>query len=226
MEKSSVDWGINKKTTWFIVGTQLLMMIWSLGSSILKAGPLSASVITYLCFALIIAYGFVTKSRLIFLLLAFGLTGGVLELIADHYSVATISALIYPGNEPMVISSPLYMPFAWANVFVQLAYYSLLLIRWKGVFIASIIMAIAGGMYIPFYENFAKDAGWWWYEGVSMIWNAPYYIIICEALISILLPLCVYFIVKSKSFYYAVGLGLLEGLWIWGSAMLAYSLAP
>ncbi|QCK16166.1 DUF6989 domain-containing protein [Mangrovivirga cuniculi] len=226
MENSSINWGVNKRNTWFIVGTQVMMMIWSLGSSILKAGPTSAAIITYLVFGAFIIYGVITRSRLIFLLLVFGLTGGVLELIADHYSVATINALIYPGNEPMVVSSPLYMPFAWANVFVQLGYYSLLLIRWKGILMASIIMAVAGGMYIPFYENFAKDAGWWWYENVSMIWNAPYYIIICEALISLLLPVCIYLIVKRKSFLIALILGVLEGLWIWGSAILAYFIAP
>ncbi len=226
MEDQSTNWGISKNTTWLIVGTQVMMMIWSLGSSILKAGPISASIITYLCFFVFIVYAIIANSRLIFLLLAFGLTGGILELIADHYSVATINALIYPGNEPMVISSPLYMPFAWANVFVQLGYYSLLLIRWKGIFIASIAMAIAGGMYIPFYENFARDAGWWWYVNVSMIWNAPYYIIICEALVSLLLPTCIYMTVKRGNYFLAIGLGILEGLWIWGSAMLAYSIAP
>lgn len=81
-------------------------------------------------------------------------------------------------------------------------------------------------MYIPFYENFAKDAGWWSYVNVSMIWNAPYYIIICEALVSLLLPACVYLLEKKRSFLLAIGLGVLEGLWILGSAILAYSLAP
>lgn len=226
MNNHSVYGGINKNTTWLIVGTQILMMIWSLGSSILKAGPVSASIISYICFFIFIAYGIKANSRLIFLLLTFGLTGGILELLADHYSVATINALIYPGNEPMVISSPLYMPFAWANVFVQLGYYSLLLVRWRGLFMASVVMAVAGGMYIPFYENFAKDAGWWWYVNVSMIWNAPYYIIICEALISLLLPVCIYMIIIRKNYFLAFGLGVLEGLWIWGSAILAYSMTP
>ncbi len=226
MNNQGIFSGVSKSTTWFIVGSQALMMIWALGSSILKAGALSASIITYLCFVAFIIYAIVRNSRLIYLLLVFGLMGGILELWADHYSVAGIHALIYPKNEPMIISSPLYMPFAWANVFVQLGYYCLLLIRWKGVLTSSIIMAIAGGLYIPFYENFAKDAGWWWYQHVSMIWNAPYYIIICEALISLLLPVCIYLIASKRNYVLAIVLGILEGLWIMGSAVLAYAIAP
>ncbi|NMM47685.1 DUF6989 domain-containing protein [Marinigracilibium pacificum] len=226
MNNHDIDWGVDKRTTWFIVGSQIMMMVWSFGSSLAKAGPTSAAIITYLCFISIILYGLFVKNRLILLLLAFGFAAGVLELFADHYSISTINALIYPGNEPMIYTSPLYMPFAWANVFVQLGYYSLLLTRKKGLLFASIAMAILGGMYIPFYENFAKDAEWWWYENVSMFWNAPYYIIICEALISLALPLCTYMIEQKKSYLLAIGLGVLEGLWIWGSAIIAYFLAP
>lgn len=226
LENQVVIKGINRKTTWFIVGTQTIMMIWSLGSAILKSGQVTAAIITYLCFFAFLAYAVIAKSRLVSLLLVFGLAGGILELFADNYSVVTINALNYPDTGIKVASSPLYMPFAWANVFVQLGYYSLLLVRWKGLFVASIIMAFAGGLYIPFYESFAKNAEWWWYENVSMIWDTPYYIIICEMLISLVLPLCIYLMVKRKDFILAIVLGVLEGLWIWGSAILAYAIAP
>ncbi|MFY0601464.1 MAG: hypothetical protein JXR03_17450 [Cyclobacteriaceae bacterium] len=217
--------GTSKKLTWFIIISQAIMMGWSLVCAATNAGPLYAAIITYACFGVYIVYAFLTKSTLMWKLIIFGLAGGIIELWADHYSVAIINALVYPTNETMVVSSPLYMPVAWANVFVQLGYYSLLFIRWKGITLASIIMAVMGGMYIPFYEHFADEAGWWYYHNVSSLWSAPYYIIICESLISLTLPICMYFTVERK-YLWALLLGIAEGIWILLSAMIAYSIAP
>lgn len=217
--------GISKSVTIFIVTSQAIMMAWTIVCSMLHTGPFTAAVITYLCYGVYVVYSVRFNNPLFIKLLIFGTVAGFVELLADHYSISGINALVYPGGEAMLWTSPLYMPFAWANVFVQLGYYSLLLIRWKGIKTASIIMAVLGGMYIPFYEHFADEAGWWHYVNVSKIFSAPYYIIICEALISLTLPVCVY-LASKKNYTWDVGLGLAEGLWILGSAMLAYSIAP
>ena len=217
--------GINKNTTLFIVITQAIMMVWSIGSSYLHAGTTSAFIVTIGSFVIYLVYAFITKNSLFIKLLLFGFMAGVLELWADHYSVAIISTLIYPAGEPMIISSPLYMPLSWAIALTQLGYYSLLLVRWKNLKVATALMAISGGMYIPMYENLAKNAGWWWYQNCSMLSNAPYYIIICEALLSLTLPFLVYTIAK-KDWKWAIILGILEGIWILISAIIAFFIAP
>ncbi|WP_421895890.1 DUF6989 domain-containing protein [Marinoscillum sp.] len=212
----------NKKLTWFIVITQAILMAWSIGSSVLEAGPLSASIISYGLFGLYILYAVITKDSTLSRLILFGLAAGVMELITDHYLVDTINSLVYPGKEAMIWSSPAYMPFAWANVLIQLGYYGLLLSKWKGWLVASIILGVAGAMYIPLYEHLAKDAGWWWYHpNAPMIFNAPVYVIICEGLISLSLPLL---LTRSsnKGAISATVLGIICGGWIYLSALIAY----
>ncbi len=53
---------------------------------------------------------------------------------------------------------------------------------------ASIIIGIVGGIIIPIYEHSAKGACWWVYnDWTHEFWNAPYYIILGEALICFVL---------------------------------------
>lgn len=216
---------INKKTTLFIVITQTIMVAWSVGSSILHSGPTSAYIITIGSFILYAVYALMSKNQLLLKLLLFGFVAGVLELWADHYSVATIKTLIYPPGEDIIVSSPTYMPFSWAIALTQLGYYSLLLVRWKGMGIAMLLMALSGGLYIPLYEHLAKNADWWYYQNCSMIFHAPYYIIICEALVSLALPPLVVWMHRKKVLFSIVP-GIIEGLWILVSAMIAYAIAP
>lgn len=214
--------GINKNTTWLIVITQFLLVAWSVASSIFQSGAWSASVITYLLFTIYLVYILVTKNSLMTRLVIFATVAGILELVTDHYLVDNLDSLVYPGNEPMIWTSPLYMPLAWANVLIQLGYYGILLSRWKGIPLASVIMAAAGGMYIPLYEHLAKDAGWWWYHrNTVMIFNAPLYVILCEALISLSLPYFIHLLLSGKterSFF----MGIIEGIWILLSAIVAF----
>lgn len=217
--------GLNKKTTITILVTSGILITWSYGSSIMQSGPLSASIITYALYLFYWFYAFYFKNPLILRLVIFGTIAGILELVTDHYLVSTIDSLVYPGNEPMVWSSPLYMPFAWSNVLLQLSFVGVLLLKRKGLLIASIVLCIAGGMYIPLYEHLANSAGWWWYhDNVVMVFNAPLYVIVCEALISLSLPLMVSYSEHHdlrRTFY----LGIVEGVWILLSAFIAYSIA-
>ncbi len=217
--------GINKQLTWLIVITQSILVIWSVASSILESGPISASIITYTLFAVYVVYALVTKNRIMTRLVLFGAVAGILELFADHYLVDTIDSLVYPGNEAMIWSSPAYMPLAWANVLIQLSYYGILLSRWKGLTVSTIVLAISGGMYIPLYEHLAKDAGWWWYNNnTAMVFNAPVYVIVCEALISLSLPLLIYYSVRKK-YVSTLVLAIFEGIWIYASAVISYLIA-
>lgn len=217
--------GLDKKTTIVILSSAAVLLIWSFISSILKAGPITASIITYGLYAFYWIYALRTNNPLIKRLLIFGTVAGLLELFTDHYLVESINSLVYPGNELMIWSSPAYMPLAWSNVLLQLSFIGVLLSQRLNLIKASIILGIAGGMYIPLYEHLAKDAGWWWYKmNTTMVLNAPVYVIVCEVLISLSLPVMIYFTEHNK-LGKTVVFGLVEGLWIFISAVIAFTIA-
>ena len=217
--------GTSKQMTTFIALTQGALVTWSVGSALLEAGPASAAIITYVLYAIYVAHAAIFRNPLMIKLLVFATIAGILELPTDDYLVTGIDSLVYPENEPMIWSSPLYMPLAWANVLIQLGYYGLLLARWKGVPAASVILCIAGGMYIPLYEHLAADANWWIYnQNTTMIFNAPVYVIVCEALISLSLPYLLHLAIE-KNYKWTVGIGIVEGIWIFLSALIAYYVA-
>ena len=220
----SINQYVTKKTTWFVIISQVLMMAWTFGSSKLHGGWVSASVIVWASVATYVGYAIFSKNKVFQKLVLFGFAVGFLELIADHYSIVTINALHYPADEPKLWTSPVYMAPSWMVAIVQLGWYSLLLIRWKGLAIATVLMTLLGGSYIPSYELMAKNAGWWYYANVNMIWDAvPLYIIGCELLLSIAVPFLVYQSMK-REWYWSLGLGALQGLWIWPAAVIAYAI--
>lgn len=217
--------GLDKRTTIVILASSGLLIAWSLVSSVIVAGPISASIITYGLYVFYWYYAISYKNPLILRLLIIGTIAGILELATDHYLVDTINSLVYPGNEMMIWSSPAYMPFAWSNVILQLAFIGVMLTQKYKLKKASIILCIAGGMYIPLYEHLASHAGWWWYhDNTAMIFNAPVYVIVCEALISLSLPLLIHYSEHNK-IAKSIGLGLVEGVWIFISAVIAFTLA-
>lgn len=217
--------GLDKRTTLVILASSGVLIGWSLVSSLLESGPASASIITYGLYLFYWFYAIRYRNPLIQRLLVFGTIAGILELVTDHYLVDTINSLVYPGNELMVWSSPMYMPFAWSNVLLQLSFVGVLLTKKKGLLVASIVLCIAGGMYIPLYEHLAKDAGWWWYhQNVTMIFNAPLYVIVCEALISLSLPFLIQY-AERHTLTKTVYLGIVEGVWILLSAYVAFTIA-
>lgn len=224
MENDSIP-GLDKKTTIVILASSGILVGWSLICSLFAAGPITASIITYSLYAFYWFYALYYKNPLIHRLIIFGTIAGILELATDHYLVDTINSLVYPSNELMIWSSPAYMPFAWSNVLLQLSFIGVLITKKQSLIVASIILCIAGGMYIPLYEHLAKNAGWWWYnDNVKMLFNAPVYVILCEALISLSLPILIYYSEHNKlkkTFF----LGIIGGIWILVSAILAFTIA-
>jgi len=216
--------GLNKTTIIVILITAAVLLGWSYLSSLTPWGPVSASIVTYGLYVFYWIYALRTKNPLVYRLLIFGTIAGVLELLTDYYLVDVINSLVYPGHEPMIWRSPAYMPFAWSNVLLQLSFIGVLLTVRFGLLRASIVLCIAGGMYIPTYEHLAKGAGWWWYNfNTPMLFNAPVYVIICEALISLSLPCIVYYSEHNKLRKTFV-LGIAEGVWILISAWLAFTI--
>jgi len=224
MENATLP-GLDKKTTIVILTSSGVLLTWSFVCSLFETGPVTASIITYGLYIFYWYYALRYQNPLILRLVVFGTIAGILELATDHYLVDTIDSLVYPANDWMIWSSPAYMPFAWSNVLLQLSFIGVLLTKKLNLTKASIILCIAGGMYIPLYEHLAKDAGWWWYHpNTQMILNAPVYVILCEALISLSLPFLIRYS-EHRQLKKTVLLGIVGGIWIFISAVLAFNLA-
>ncbi len=182
--------------------------------------------------AFVLAFGmyfllgwFAFKQNDIFLkkLLVFGIAAGITELLADCWLVQSTGTLIYANNEPMVACSPLYMPFAWAVLLIQIGYLGWLISRKEKMWVSIVLTTFLGFAVIPLFEHWAKGAGWWYYVNTKMVLNTPYYIILAEGLICSVLP---FFFknIHKKDYKWQLPLGIIEGLWIWAAYFIAFKL--
>lgn len=201
------------------------MILYTIAVAYLGSGALSASILTLIVFPSYLLYTLITRNPLMQRLMVFGFVLGVVELIADHFAVVTADSLrYYPEEEPfMVWTSPLYMPFAWTEVALQLALLGIRLTQRWGLALASVVLAVAGGVYVFFYENLAKSAGWWHYENVAMLWNTPYFISGAEMLLFLVLP-SVMLLIYKHSLWKAALWGAICSLWIWVTAYACHLL--
>ncbi len=113
-----------------------------------------------------------------------GTVAGVLELGVDHFLVAFTGTLVYPDSLPMLVSSPLYMPLAWAIVTTHLGYIGIRLAQVSGRKAAAAGPAITAMMLIGFYEYGAFHAGIWEYvdSPLFMLGHVPLYIVVAEGI--------------------------------------------
>jgi hypothetical protein len=156
-------------------------------------------------------------------LLVFGIVAGFTELLADAWLVNGINSLVYPAQEFKIWASPIYMPFAWAVVLIQVGYLGWLYAQHHPLPKAMAISVLIGMLFIPFFETCAKFAGWWYYNPSPMILNTPVYIIVGEGLITLTLPL-IYDQELKRSYLFFVIAGILQGLWIFVSYFLTYQI--
>ncbi|HET9109546.1 MAG TPA: hypothetical protein VFN78_01855 [Ktedonobacterales bacterium] len=124
-------------------------------------------------------------------LLAFGLVAGVCELFTDFSGEVVAHSLSYPPNEPMLWASPFYMPLSWMVVLTQIGYLAWRLDtlaprppRW----LAMALVGVWGALNIPFYEEMAYHANWWRYAHAPGLGHTPFYVMLFEGLIAVLLP--------------------------------------
>lgn len=166
-------------------------------------------------------YAFSKQDVFLKKLLVFGLAAGVVELLADCWLVQTTGTLIYPAGEPMIACSPLYMPFAWAVILVQIGYLCWLISNAEKMVVSIALAILIGFAVIPLFEHWAKGAGWWYYIQCRMIGNTPWYIILAEGLICSALPLFFKHI-HQKKYTFQLLLGIIQGLWIWASYYISF----
>lgn len=142
-------------------------------------------------------------------MLRLGLVAGFFEIFADYVLVRLLVSgrLVYLTRDAVLLESPLYMPFAWACVIVELGYvsvrlYSLVRERSWGAWVASLAGGITAMVFIGLYEYFAFRAGWWQYEPARVM-IGPYcaaYIPLGEGLMFlVMLPLLTWLGQRAES---------------------------
>lgn len=121
--------------------------------------------------------------------MVFGLALGFSELAADAWLVEYTQTLDYSiGGGPMLWRSPLWMPLAWEIVAVQFGVVGLWLWNRYGGW-GLVGNGLLGAINIPYYEEMARQINWWQYSHCRMLSYTPYYIILGEFGIAIMLAI-------------------------------------
>ncbi|MBK7857763.1 MAG: hypothetical protein IPJ65_03865 [Archangiaceae bacterium] len=153
-------------------------------------------------------------------LFVFGLAAGFAELGNDTWLIHR-QILVYDPGGPFIIDTPLYMPFSWALIFVTNGTIALWLQQKLGGVKAALAMAAISGLYIPGFEAIAAKADWWYYRDVPMLFGlAPWFVVVGEALLALPLP-AMAAAMQKRGYALAAGLGVAEGLIVWGTTALA-----
>jgi hypothetical protein len=210
-------------STRFVILTLLFVLAWNFSSSLVGWGWPTATVISFAMPLVYICYVWRHQDSLLGRLLLFGLATGWTELLADRWLVDTTATLVYLPGGPFVLSSPLYMPFAWMIVTTQLGYFGWWLAKRWGLATGSLLIALFGAVNIPLYEQWARNAGWWYYRSTPMLGNTPWYIIGGEFLIALSLPAAIS-LLEKRHWSASICAGIFQGLWIWASYALAFRL--
>lgn len=166
----------------------VLSLAGSIVSAVIDGGWISATVLNVAIDLLILWYIVRYRDGFLGRLLLMGIAGGLVELlVADPWALRS-GTLVYEGDGPFIVDSPLYMPLGWAYVLLQIGYLSWWVLQQRGLLAAIGVAALLGGTNIPIYEMLARAAHWWYYQYVPMILGAPYYVLLGEALIGLALP--------------------------------------
>jgi hypothetical protein len=213
----------NRKRNIFILGSMAVAIIFLIINAYFFKGWISATLWGFGFTIAYVLYALITKDALLGRFLFFGMCAGWIELLPDHWLVAGTKTLIYPPDEPIIDSSPMYMPFSWLVVFIQIGYIGFLLTHKIGLFKASVIVTVLGALIIPVYEHLAIQAGWWSYQNTPTIFNVPYYVIVAEGLLMTTIPFFYKKCEKTKLIAIPL-LGFIQGMIMWLTCIIAFAL--
>lgn len=207
----------------FAVASIIGMLILNVVGSFFIKGWWGAAFNTALVSVIYITYAARSGNPMLQNWLLLAMAAGFTELAADWWLVVHTQTLVYASG-PKVVVSPIYMPFAWMLVLVQVGLVGQWLRRKLPIVVAALATATLAGMTIPLYESLAKFAQWWVYQDTPMILNAPYYIILGEFLLGLPLVWLGLRLADRLRPALAIGLGVVEGLVIWLAYFVAFSL--
>lgn len=172
-----------------------------------------------ICLALLVA----RRNPADLALVLFGLAAGVAELPADAWLVRH-GGLVYPPG-PRIWASPAYMPVAWLGMLSGGLALAAALRHRASLPVATLLVAVGMGLWVPLFEALARLGGWWWYEGDLLFGAVPAYIVAGE--VGLALPLAgVVRALEHGGPGRAVALGLAQGAWIFICYRLALWVFP
>lgn len=213
----------DKKRTLFVIYVMIISILVLIVDSLLKEGWVSAAVWSYGFSAVFLGYALLTRDKILLRFFLFVVTAGFAELIADKWLVDYTQTLIYPHLEPMLLSSPAYMPFSWTVVLMEVGYIGWLFSPRWGLIKASLFLCAFGAVLVPLYETWAIDAGWWYYHNTPTIFGVPQYVILAEGLLMLTVPYILSKVQKAKPLS-IIGWGLVEGIVMLLACFVAYFL--
>lgn len=189
----------------------VLMLLLNVVSSFVVKGWMGAGFNTTLVSIIYFVYAAKARNAMLTNWLILSLTAGFVELLADWWLVEKTVSLVY-ADGPKLVVSPIYMPFAWMLVIVQVGLVGQWFARRFSPTLAALMTATLAGITIPAYESLAKVADWWVYQNTPMFMNAPYYIILGEFLIGLPLVFLGIGLAKERRIGESFALGVVEGL--------------
>jgi hypothetical protein len=149
---------------------------------------------------------------------------GICELFTDASGQYIVHSLIYPSGEPMLWTSPLYMPLSWLVVVTHLGYLAWRLQALLGWRKAALLSGICGAIQIPIYEEMAYYGGWWRYRPTHlMLGHTPLYVLLFEGLIVAALAL-LYARIERRSWSQVALIGVVLGAWMPLAAFISWVL--
>ncbi|RYY82107.1 MAG: hypothetical protein EOO24_40960, partial [Comamonadaceae bacterium] len=100
----------------FVLVAMAMVVASNVTGSLTHAGPRFALVSTAVTLAVMVGWTAWRRDPVLARWLLIGLVAGWMEILTDAWLVQTTGTLVHPPDEPMVLDSPLYMPFAWTLV--------------------------------------------------------------------------------------------------------------
>lgn len=198
-----------------------LVVASNLIGALTHAGWRFATASTAFTLMVMIAWTVRTRDPVMHRWLLIGFVAGWIEITTDWWLVANTSTLVYHADEPKVLDSPLYMPFAWTVVLAQIGVVGGWLAQRMPLAAAMLATALLGGFSIPLYEHLAREADYWYYRDTPMLFNAPCYIIVSEFLLSVPLP-WLHGLALRRSWPWSLAFGLVAGLWMLPSVWIGW----
>jgi hypothetical protein len=218
---NAADRSLERGRLWVVIATIAINII---AVSLLAFAPWSdwrtGAALNIVDNCLLIGFALSRRDGFLGRFLLFGLVVGLTELAADAWLVDYTRTLDYSiGGGPIIWRSPLWIPLAWEVVAVQFGYIGLRLwerFGWVGL----LMIGLLGAINIPFYEEMARRIHWWQYGGCRMISFTPWYIILGEFGIALVLTLLARTL-RRGSWRTAIAAGVTGGL----SIFVCYAIA-
>ena len=177
---------VSAKTRWFTVFATALLSLLTVVVAYDRpwSGGWLAGVLALTNTALFLAQIACCRDAAMARLLVFGLTLGVVELVADALCVRFTGTLDYSvAHSPLIGLSPWWMPLAWMVIVSQIGFVGAWLMERVGPGRGVFLTALLGAVNLPFYEEMAFHAHWWQYQNCRFVGHAPVYVIVAELLI-------------------------------------------